>query len=33
MKKTIYKFIIVHAKECPYCGRPLDDDGKCPHCG
>ncbi len=27
-----YNFV-VFAKECSYCGRPLDDNGKCPKCG
>jgi rubrerythrin len=31
MKKN--NFLSIEAKECPFCGRPIDDDGKCPHCG
>lgn len=27
------KHIVVFARECSYCGRTLDDNGKCPSCG
>ncbi len=27
------KHIVVFAQECSYCGRKLDDNGKCPYCG
>lgn len=28
-----YKKFSINAKECPYCGRKINSDGKCPHCG
>lgn len=32
-KNVRIKYIVVFAKECSYCGRKLDDNGKCPYCG
>lgn len=33
LKSIKIKQIIIFAKECSYCGRKLDDNGKCPICG